>query len=115
LKQVLQWSIHNVGKQLRQYEYDGLHADVSMPLIRKVDIAFDSDGKYFLLPGSKLTHAALLYHVDQQKPLQTVGRHKQPVTCADWHPIENCCLTGSLDSTICLTSFDEPDEEDVVE
>jgi WD40 repeat protein len=109
---VIQWSIHNVGKQLRQYEYDGLYVDASLPLIRKVDIAFDSDGKYFLLPGSKITHAAFLYHVDQQESLQKIGKHKQPVICADWHPIENCCLTGSLDSTICMTFLDEPDEDE---
>jgi WD40 repeat protein len=117
---VLQWSIHNVGKQLRQYEYDVLHVEStssSSLIMRKVDIALDGDGKHFLLPGSKATNAALLYHINGQKPLQAIGRHKQPVVCTDWHPIANYCLTGSLDTTLCLTLLEDStlDDDDIVD
>jgi WD40 repeat protein len=99
---ITQWSLHNIGKMMKQYEYEGYYTENGFAP-RKVDMSFDENGKYFLI-GSK-NNTALMYNVDHSLPILSVGKHTKPVICIDWHPTESCCLTGSLDWSVCMTSF----------
>jgi len=97
------WSAHSMGQLLKSYNYIGIDSGVL-----RSDISLDVDGHYFLVASHD--NYGLLYHVDQSKPLQTVGSHGQPVVSVDWHPIHNTCITASLDHTVCMTHFNIPEK-----
>lgn len=54
--QLLRWSVHSAGKILRQYQFDGVHEKSQL-----ADIAFEADGRYFIVPSRSNT--APIYHV----------------------------------------------------
>jgi len=116
---IFRWSVHSPGKILRQYQYEGMPDNT----LSAVDMAFDVDGKYFIV-GSKHPYG-YIYHVrqvllwlmrkwsdffvqtEQSAPLTRIGTHNPNsfVSCVDWHPIDLCVLTGSSDTSLCMTGM----------
>lgn len=62
----MQWSLHNIGKMMKQYDYEGYYTENGVAP-RKVDISFDENGKYFLI-GSK-NNTGLMYNVSDRNTI----------------------------------------------
>lgn len=101
---IRKWSIHNPGKIISKYNFNGT-SEKSI----KTDIAFDNNENYFIVP-SKYSFGSI-YHEDIANPILSVGNHNSSVTCCDWHPHDNKVLTGSSDGTLCLSTLEYPIEK----
>lgn len=101
---IRKWSIHNPGKIISTYNFNGT-SEKSI----KTDISFDSNENYFIVP-SKYSYGSI-YHEDISIPILAVGNHKSSVTCCDWHPHDNKVLTGSSDGTLCLSTIEYTKEK----
>lgn len=95
------WDAHNSGKLLKQYVYSG-----AVEGSKRVDLSFSEDAShngYFIVPSKSET--APIYDRDTATPILTIGNHKAPVTCCDWHPQSCQVMTGCLGGVICLTTL----------
>jgi len=100
---IICWSAHSIGEVIRKYNYEGCVQGKPYPNFERTDISFDPDGKHFIV-GSQGNHG-VLYNVYSPDPLLYVGEHSQPVTTAHWHPVNNTCITGSMDGTVIVSEL----------
>lgn len=97
---IMQWSMHQMGKVVREYSYPGFCRE--RPFLNG-RIAFDSEGHHFVVPS--LFNYAIIYHVDHPTPVSLVQGHTAPVIGVDWHPTTDTIITGSMDLSVKVTTL----------
>lgn len=99
---VLEWSLHNQGQILQEYDASRFCrvSDLELP---RHEMALDSQGKMLLLTSSSSTSP--LYHLHRKQNTQRTLQHNASITSVDWHPLQSKFLTGSADHSVRVTSM----------
>ena len=96
--QIIEWSLHRVGKKIHTIPMVNQEGFTKWPVTR-CEVALESQNSLFLTTCAPPDQVAFVYEATLPTPVQLIEGHTGVVTTLDWHLSLQLCATGSADNT----------------